>query len=150
MIQNNLYYCFPYSTCDTTGLLAWGSSELIVYHATFFLMMWSFKSWIFDSCCDKKQIQETLEQHDFQLCGSTDNMDFFPHKYRGPPTWTDLPLFYIGDLSICEFWYLWGWGGRMGAIPGTNGYEGTTQVFGTDELDGTAPLNPHVIQGPTV
>lgn len=72
------------------------------------------------------------------------------HGYRGPPAWTDLPLFYIGDLSICEFWYLWGWGGRKGAIPGTNGYEWTTQVFGTDELDGTAPLNPHVIKGPTV
>lgn len=64
--SNNLYSCFPHSTGDTTGLLAWGSSELIVHHATFFLMS-SLKSWISDSCCDKKQVQETFEQHDFQL-----------------------------------------------------------------------------------
>lgn len=43
-----------------------------------------------------------------------------------------------------------GVGGGKRAIPGIHGDEGTTQVFGTDELDGTAPLNPHIIQGPTV
>lgn len=51
MIQNNLYYCFPYSTCNAIILLA------EVFHYSIFLSkMVSLKSSIFDSCSNKKQI----------------------------------------------------------------------------------------------